>query len=160
MTTDTYRAVEQFLFDEAALLDSWQLADWLKLFREDAIYCIPSLDSPEKGPQDSLYLVHDDMTRLGSRVNQFSGRSMWSENPRSRTRRLVSNLRILSQDADEIVLSANFAVFRMRHGRMDTYVGHYEHRIAPVQDGFQFIERKAVLDLEVLNPQGKVSIII
>lgn len=160
MTQDLYRSIELFLFKEAELLDSWQLEEWLKLFRPDATYLVPALDEPNKGPQDSLYLVQDNMVRLGTRVNQMLGRSMWAENPPSRTRRLVSNLQIQSEGKDAIDIIANFAVYRFRHGAMDTYVGRYNHKLVPVGDGFQFAVRKATLDLETLNPHGKVSIIL
>jgi p-cumate 2,3-dioxygenase beta subunit len=153
-------AVEDFLFYEASLLDEWRLDEWLKLFRDDASYLIPALDSPDASPQDSLYLVNDNMARLRSRVNQFTGRSMWAENPLSRTRRCVANVRVLSADQAMVRITANFAVYRMRHREVHTYVGRYEHLLEPVAGGFLFRERKSILDLESLNPHGKVSIIL
>ncbi len=160
MAAPTRQQVEDFLFDEAAMLDAWQLDDWLKLFRADAMYLIPALDSPDKGPQDALSLVLDDMKRLTSRAHQFTGRAMWAESPVSRTRRLITNVRIVSAAKDQVHVTANFAVYYFRHEKMVTYVGRYEHKLAITDDGFQFIERKAVLDLECLNPHGKISIIL
>jgi p-cumate 2,3-dioxygenase beta subunit len=153
-------AIEDFLFQEAALLDEWRLDEWLKLFLPDAVYLIPSLDQPDASPQDSLYLIMDNMIRLGSRVHQLSGRSMWAESPPSRTRRLVANVRILSATQDDVRVGANFAVYRMRHKAVDVYVGRYEHVLARAGDSFMFKERKAILDLESLNPHGKVSILL
>ena len=96
----TRQTIEDFLFAEAALLDAWQLEKWLELFREDALYLIPPTDEPQLDRHAGLYLVMDDMRRLRSRVAQILGRSMWAENPVSRTRRLIGNVRILAQDAD------------------------------------------------------------
>ena len=39
--------VEDFLFREAALLDSWKLDDWLTLLTEDVNYYVPPNDHPE-----------------------------------------------------------------------------------------------------------------
>jgi p-cumate 2,3-dioxygenase beta subunit len=156
----TRQTIEDFLFAEAALLDAWQLEKWLELFREDALYLIPPTDEPQLDRHAGLYLVMDDMRRLRSRVAQILGRSMWAENPVSRTRRLIGNVRILAQDAGELSVAANFSVYRMRHEAIDIYVGSYAHRLAITAEGLRFIERKATLDLETLNPQGKISIIL
>lgn len=153
-------AIEDFLYHEAALLDEWRLEEWLALFRPDASYLIPALDSPNAAPQDSLYLVNDNMARLRSRVNQLEGRSMWAENPLSRTRRSITNVRILAAEPGEVRITANFTVYRMRHKEVHTYIGRYEHLLEPVADGFLFRERKSILDLESLNPHGKVSILL
>jgi p-cumate 2,3-dioxygenase beta subunit len=152
--------VEDFLFTEARLLDNWKLEEWLKLFLPEATYCVPSLDMPDLSPQDSLYLVMDDMKRLTSRVHQYSGRSMWVENPLSRTRRLISNTQILSSNGPEFEVTANFVVHRMRGGNIDSYIGRYEHVLVRTDAGLRFRARKAILDLESLKPHGKVSILL
>ncbi len=41
--------VEEFLVNEAALLDEWKLEEWLALVAEDGKYLVPSLDSPATG---------------------------------------------------------------------------------------------------------------
>jgi len=159
-TTIARPDIEEFLFAEAALLDELKLEDWLKLFLDEAHYKVPALDVREASDQDSLYLVSDNMSRLRSRVRQYQGRAMWVENPPSRTRRMVTNVRILSADASEIRVAANFVVYRVRDDLVDAYIGRYEHVLVPTEAGLRFKERKAILDLEALRPHGKVSIIL
>jgi p-cumate 2,3-dioxygenase beta subunit len=151
--------VEVFLYEEALLLDAWKLEEWLKLFADDGRYLIPNLERPEASPAESLYLVADDRARLGSRVNQLLGRQAWSENPHSRTRHLVTNV-LAKEEGGEIRATANFAVYRFRHETVDQYVGRYEHRLRRTPGGLRFAERKSIIDLEALRPQGKVSIIV
>src|SRR5439155_25886981 len=86
--------IEEFLYEEAALLDEWRLAEWRALFTENASYLVPSTDVPDANPDDTLFLIDDDAARLRARVEQLLGKSTWSENPRSRTRRLLANVRI------------------------------------------------------------------
>ncbi len=157
----TLAEVERFLVDEAALLDEWRLTEWLSLLAEDARYLVPPLDSPDADHRNALFLIADDMTSLRSRVGQLLGRSAWAENPRSRTRRLVTNFRILEATANECKVTANFAVWRFQLGQTDCYVGRYVHTLVrgPV-GGLLFRERRAVLDLEALRPHGKLSIIL
>lgn len=42
----TRSEVEDFLYHEAALLDDWQLDDWLALYTADARYEVPATDLP------------------------------------------------------------------------------------------------------------------
>ena len=62
--------VEDFLYAEAALLDAWQLDDWLLLFDEDAKYEVPCNDAVDGDPAHDLMLVDDNYTRLANRVDQ------------------------------------------------------------------------------------------
>jgi p-cumate 2,3-dioxygenase subunit beta len=104
--------------------------------------------------------VADDKVRIRSRVGQLLGKSAWAENPPSRTRRMISNVRIRGVEGENISVTANFVIYRMRFEQMDTYVGRYEHTLVARQGGLKIRARKAILDLEALRPHGKVSIIL
>jgi p-cumate 2,3-dioxygenase subunit beta len=160
LQTITRSMVEDFLFAEAALLDEWRLREWLELLSEDAIYEVPATDTPDGDPRTTLMLIADDMARLRSRVDQLLGRSAWAENPRSRTRRMISNVRIRGVEGDRIRVTANFVVYRIRFEQMDTYVGRYEYTLVQRGGALKIRERRAILDLEALRPHGKVSIIL
>ena len=60
--------VEDFLYEEAALLDDWRLDDWVALFTEDARYVVPTTDLPDGDPQKDLVFIDDDIVRLRARV--------------------------------------------------------------------------------------------
>ena len=158
--TVTRALIEDFLFAEAALLDEWRLREWLELLTEDAIYEVPATDTPDGDPRTTLMLIADDMARLRSRVDQLLGKSAWAENPRSRTRRLISNVRIREVEGDCMRVTANFAVYRIRFEQMDTYVGRYEYTLVQRDGALKIRERRAILDLDALRPHGKVSIIL
>lgn len=152
--------VEDLFYKEASLLDDWQLQEWLGLLTDDATYQVPPTDVPEGDPRNTLFLIADDAFRIRSRVKQLLGKSAWAESPHSRTRRIISNVRILGRDGDAILVSANFAVYRMRYEAVDTYVGHYEYKLIRVGHELRIRERRAILDNEALRPQGKISFIL
>ncbi|HMN80503.1 MAG TPA: aromatic-ring-hydroxylating dioxygenase subunit beta [Burkholderiaceae bacterium] len=154
------RDVERFLHREARLLDEWRLQEWLTLLTEDARYLVPSLDAPGSEPDTALFLVADSYRVLRSRVEQLLGRTAWAENPRSRTRRLISNVEILERAGNVLRVAANFAVWRFQHGRTDVYVGCYRHTLVLIDGALRFTERRAILDLEALRPHGKLSFIL
>jgi p-cumate 2,3-dioxygenase subunit beta len=152
--------VEDFLFAEAALLDEWRLQEWLELLTGDATYQVPPTDVRDGDPDETLFLIADDIVRIRSRVKQLLGKSAWAESPPSRTRRLISNVRILGKENGEFLVVANFAVYRMRFELVDTYVGRYEYRLVRQGDALKIRHRKAILDLEALRPHGKISFIL
>ncbi|MGH8059635.1 MAG: aromatic-ring-hydroxylating dioxygenase subunit beta [Candidatus Entotheonellia bacterium] len=154
------QTIEDFLYEEAALLDAWRLREWLELLTEDATYEVPATDMPDGDPKHTLSIIADDISRIRSRVEQLLGKTAWAENPPSRTRRLITNVRIRSIEGERIFVTANFAVYRMRFEHTDTYVGRYEYTLVQRNGRLRIQERKAILDLEALRPHGKVSIIL
>jgi p-cumate 2,3-dioxygenase beta subunit len=97
---------------------------------------------------------------LASRVRQLLGGQTWAENPRSRTRWLVTNFRILDEGTDSVTATVNFAVWRFQHEATDVYVGRYVNVLVRAGVGLMFRERRVVLDLETLRPHGKLSFIL
>lgn len=157
----TREQVEDFLFAEADLLDSWRLDEWLALFdQEHGGYHMPATDLPDGDPSQSLFLISDDMPKLRSRVAQLLSGLTWAENPRSRTRHMISNVRIVGAESAALVVMANFVVYRMRFQNIDTYIGSYRYKLVPNGSSFTILERRVVLDLEALRPHGKVSFIV
>ena len=151
--------VEDFLYQEAALLDAWRLDEWLALFTADGRYLVPTTDLPDGDPRKDLVFIDDDMVRLRARVERLKSRHGHREYPSSRTRRFISNIRIKVADG-AMVVTSSFLVYRFRLGESSPYVGCYEHRLKRVDGELKIHHRKAVLDLEALREHGAVSIIL
>ncbi|MCX4428902.1 aromatic-ring-hydroxylating dioxygenase subunit beta [Streptomyces mirabilis] len=155
------RAVERFLYEEAELLDTWRLHEWLELFAPHGQYQVPATDKPDGDPTRDLFLIQDDRFLLEQRVNSLLTRAAHAEYPHSRTRHMITNVRVSGTGCGRLSVTANFAVFRMRSGDIDTYVGQYRSVLLQEDDGtFRYETRKAVLDLDALRPHGKVSVIL
>ena len=152
--------VEDLLYHEAALLDGWRLEEWLELLTEDAIYQVPPTDVPDGDARNTLFIIADDAMRIRSRVKQLLGKTAWAENPHSRTRRMIANVRVLGAEGENILVSANFAVHRMRYESVDTYIGHYEYKLIRYGESLKIRERRVILDNEALRPHGKISFIL
>lgn len=153
--------VEDLLYHEAELLDTWQLHEWLALFTEDGSYYVPSADLPRTASaDDSLFYIADDPVRLHERVIRLMKKTAHSEYPRSRTRHLVSNVRILEANDGEIRIAAAFATWRIKFGSNDVYIGSSHYRLRRVDGQLRIAEKRVFLDLESLRPHGRVSIIL
>jgi p-cumate 2,3-dioxygenase subunit beta len=153
--------VEDFLFAEAELLDEWRLPEWLELFTDDAIYYIPATDlAVDASPDNNLFYVADDRFRLSERVKRLMKRTAHAEFPHSRTRHLVSNVRIRKHIGDDIEVSSAFITYRTKDGVTDTYFGSNRYRLVPGNGTFRIKEKRCLLDSEGLRAQGRVSIIL
>jgi len=157
----TRQQVEDFLYREAALLDGWQLDEWLALLTEDARYEVPSNDRPEADPANTLFTIADDIRRIKARVTRLKDKNAHAEYPASRTRRMITNVRIVGQSAEEVRVEANFVVYRFRREeRIREYVGRYRYRLRVTDGGFQIAKREAILDALELGSLGSVSFIL
>jgi p-cumate 2,3-dioxygenase subunit beta len=153
--------IEDFLYREADLLDSWKLDDWLALMTEDAAYYVPPNDKPDADHRFTLFTIADDIVRLRERVIRLKDPNCHAEYPPSRTRRLITNVRITGVAGDVISVAANFAVYRHRRGEpAREFVGCYRHRLRRVGGVLKIAERRAILDAHELGAMGSVSFIL
>lgn len=153
--------VADFLYYEAELLDDWRLDDWLGLFTADGQYLVPATDiGPDASPDTSLFYVADDRFRLEQRVERLLKKTAHAEYPRSRTRHLVSNVRIRGREQDELEVGAAMLIYRTKAGLTETYIGHYRYRLCANGDGLHIREKRCELDMEGLRPNGRISIIL
>lgn len=102
------------------MLDEWRLDDWLALFTQDARYVVPATDAREADPRETLSLINDDKARLDARVERLKSRHAHREFPWSRTRRLITNVRVTEVTGEEIHVTACFLVYRIRSGNVDS----------------------------------------
>lgn len=153
--------VEDFLFNEADLLDQWRLPEWLTLFTDDAKYEVPCTDLPaDASSETNLFYIADDRARLGERVKRLMKRTAHAEFPHSKTSRIVGNVRIQASKDDEIAVSCVFQTLRTKDGTTDLYFGTTKYRLAVQGDGFRIREKRCLLAGEGLRPSGRISIVL
>jgi p-cumate 2,3-dioxygenase beta subunit len=153
----TRQEAEDFLYHEAALLDAWKLDEWLALLTDDARYQVPSNDAPEGDPASTLFLIADDIQRIRGRVTRLKDPQAHAEFPHSRTRRIVTNVRVVG----ELTVEANFVVHRFRRDeRVTQFVGRYRYRLRIVDGKPKIALREAILDSLELGSLGAVSFIL
>jgi p-cumate 2,3-dioxygenase subunit beta len=157
----TRQQVEEFLYDEAALLDAWRLDDWLGLLTADAVYRVPSNDRPDADSRDTLFLIADDINRIRARVTRLKDKSAHAEYPPSRTRRMISNVRITERNGSALQVEANFSVHRFRRNEgIRVYVGHYRYELRAEGGRLKIARREAVIDSMELGSLASVSFIL
>ena len=123
--------VERFYYDEAALLDAHRYDEWLALVTEDAHYFMPirrtrmarELDKEFTQPGEMAFF-DDSKTLLAGRVEKLKTGRSWAEDPPSRTRHLITNVRVTADDGHELRVESNFHVYRTRlRSEEDSWIG-------------------------------------
>jgi p-cumate 2,3-dioxygenase beta subunit len=157
----TRAEVEDFLYYEAALLDDWKLDAWEKLLTDDAAYYVPPNDQLESDHRTTLFIVADDRERIRQRIIRINDPNCHAEYPKSRTRRMISNVRIAGVEGDLVTVTANFVCYRFRrYERIREYVGGYRYILKRDGDSFRIKERRVFIDAHELGNLGSVSFIL
>jgi 3-phenylpropionate/cinnamic acid dioxygenase small subunit len=117
----TYNEIVEFLYDEAELLDNIRLAQWFELLATDIEYNVPlRLTKPARMHDGTVIRtvqhMHDNYSSMMLRVRRITDtRSAWGEDPPSRTRRMVSNVRVYKTDKpDEYLVQSYLMLTRSR----------------------------------------------
>ena len=154
-------SVEELLYREADLLDRWELNEWLTLYTDDARYFVPpsDVDGDTASPDTSLFYIIDDRKRMEERVLRLTKIGAHSEQPRSKVRHLVSNVRAERRDGG-IHARSSFAVWRSKDTASDVFVGHYLHELVEIDGALRIAKKTCVLDMEALRPHARISIIL
>ena len=159
---DVLERCAQFVYEEADLLDSMRIEQWLELFDETAVYWLP-IDTTKTNPLDTLNLIYDDRPRLSDRVARLRTGFAFSEVPESRTSHVVSNLRLISAPEflasvhdegigeGEVAVVGRGTIARMRNGDCEVFHARTAWVLVPAGDTFK-IKMKRVDLLNAAEP--------
>ena len=156
--SELLRAVEELLFDEAELMDSHQYDRWMELWDEQALYWVPC-NEDEIDPSRRVSLIYERREQIEDRLFRLKGRHAHAQRPKSRLMRVISNVRILEHDAQQVKVSSNFALGEMRLDRQTVWMGRSFHTLLRGADGFKIREKKVVL-LNNNSPMGNLTFLI
>jgi len=153
--------VTTWLFWEAELLDQRRFREWLSLLADDVRYRMPvTVTTMRRTPHVSLGpLAHFDEDRysLEKRVERLEGDHAWTEDPPSRARRFVSNVRVTPIDGSDDVEARSYALLYRSRGDdrpADLVSVERTDRLRPVPRGWLLATRDLVVDEAVLRTQN------
>ena len=153
-----FREIEAFLFYEAEMLDTQQFDTWLSLWTDDASYRMPVRVTHDKRQAEEEFVTHFghfDETRemLEIRVRRLSTKTAWAENPPSRTRHFVSNIRVVAEGNSVFSVRNNLLLYRNRgdSAEHDLLSAERHDVLRKVEDKWQISERCIYLDQSTLG---------
>src|SRR5262244_2682365 len=99
---------------EARLLDQLAFDEWLAMYAPECIYWVPA--SPQAGdPRREVAISFDDRRRMEDRIFRLRTGYAWSQAPKSRTVRLVSNIEVFAtRERTARMVRSNFLISEFR----------------------------------------------
>ena len=152
-------AVERWLYDEAELLDDKRFDEWLDRLAEDIAYLVPIRSN--RPPRDRTPLpaeqslhIEDDKTGLRVRVKRLNTGMAWAEDPPTKTRHLITNVRIdVPAAPNELHVKSNFFIYIARPNVEQASFAGERHDVLRVLEStqrFALARRMVVLDQTIL----------
>ncbi len=135
---------EQFLVHEARLLDDARFDEWLALFTADAWYWVP-IEAEQKNPHETVSLIYDDRRLLETRVRRLASPRIYSQEPRSRTSRMVANVTIEETEAAACTVRSKFLTLEYRREGQRTFGGTAFHRLVQSEGGVRIAWKRVNL---------------
>jgi 3-phenylpropionate/cinnamic acid dioxygenase small subunit len=152
--------IEQFLYFEADLLDTRQFDSWIELIADDIHYHMPIRRNVKFGEQarensdasSEISWFDEGKRTLAGRVRQINTGVHWCEEPFSRIRHIISNVRVVEVNGDEVKVNSNFFVWQNRlQTEVNLFVGKREDVLRrDPETGWKIAKRLILLDQNVL----------
>jgi 3-phenylpropionate/cinnamic acid dioxygenase small subunit len=118
---------------EARLLDQLRFDEWLALYAPECVYWVPA--TPTGGdPRREVAISFDDRRRMEDRIYRLRTGYAWSQAPKSRTVRMISNVEVFAGAEDSVrMVRSNFLISEFRVDGTRLLSGWCGHRF--VQHG-------------------------
>src|SRR5713226_2616557 len=116
---ELYREVKTTLLLEAELLDDGRLREWLDLLTDNVAYRMPVRVTRQRAAGsefvENMTHLEEDRHTLELRIRRLEVGPAWAEDPPSRTRHFVSNVRVTPGERDdEVQVKSNPLLYRSR----------------------------------------------
>jgi 3-phenylpropionate/cinnamic acid dioxygenase small subunit len=156
--------MEEFLYQEAELLDERRYEAWLGLLADDVRYWMPMRRNVKFGELEREFTregqdinwFDEGKDTLTRRVQQILTGVHWAEEPLSRICHMVSNVQLLHvspsvSEPAEVTVKCRFLIYRNRvETETDILVGKREDVLRRVSGQWKIAQRKVILDQNVL----------
>lgn len=147
MTSEQRAALEdatQFIYREARLQDEHCYDEWESLWTDDGIYWVPA-NGDDGDPEKVMSIIYDNRSRIGLRIRQYHTGKRFSQTPRSRLRRLVSNIEVLADRGAELDVACNMMLFESQTRGEVTWAMRTEYKLRRVEGGLRMALKKVNL---------------
>ncbi len=138
------RSCELFLLREARLLDDGKFDEWLALFAPEAWYWVPS-EPNQTDRFETVSLINDDRRLLETRVRRLASPRMYSQEPRSRTSRMVTNVTIEEVATASCTVRSKFLMIEYRREQQRIFGGTALHGLIRTGGGIMIVWKRVDL---------------
>lgn len=156
--SEIYNRILETLYDEAAALDERRFDDWVAMLGEELIYTAPirlTRTGPNRDRDVMRTMMHfdDNYASILMRTGRLS-KSAWAEDPPSRTRRFITNVRIAErEEAGEYEVVSYLYVERSRgeNWHNETLTAERRDVWRSADGGYKLAKREIIVDQSTLG---------
>jgi benzoate/toluate 1,2-dioxygenase beta subunit len=149
--------IEQFLYDEADLLDNPDLDSWINLYTEDGTYWMPVLED-QVDPINHISIFYDDRVMMEVRRRNFVHPRAASKDHKVRSSHIIGNVRLQGiNDKGDMVVTSNFQALVFYRNEQRAFGGKYEHHLVTDGDSYKIRHKKVSL-INCDAPQKSLTI--
>lgn len=136
--------VEQFVYREARLQDDHEYEAWEALWTDDGVYWIPA-NGGDIDPEKEMSIVYDNRSRISVRVRQLLSGKRYTQEPRSNLRHIISNVELMGEAGDDILVGANSLVFESSLRGDTLWAARNDYVLRRDGDDFRMARKKVTL---------------
>jgi 3-phenylpropionate/cinnamic acid dioxygenase small subunit len=138
--------LEEFVMQEARLLDERRFREWMGLFADDGTYWVPAVPD-QQSPFDQASLFYDDRDLMKTRIDRLEHPRIHVQTPPSRTAHFVGNTLIEAVDEakGEYVVGSTMIMVEYRDEQQRVFAGRQHHRLRRDGTSFRIVQKRVDL---------------
>ena len=142
------RELEQFLFEEAALLDAGKFDDWLACFTADARYWVPA-ETAATDPDTTLSIYDEDRALLSVRIEKLRLPNAYASQPPARTVHVVNNVQCWRDGTAGYLTRSKLLMAEYRNDTRRYFAATVTHRLVRDAGGLRIaLKRVDLIDCD------------
>jgi 3-phenylpropionate/cinnamic acid dioxygenase small subunit len=154
---ETQRAVEQFLYRQAELLDTKQWQAFIDLFAPDGIYWAPAHPDQVTGDGEPS-IFFEDRNMMTIRMKRIHHPRAWSQKTEWATNHVVSNVIVEEHEpaTGAVTCRSRFHLMEFRRDAVRHFGGSYVHRLVKAGGDYRIKLQRA----DIVNGEGMYEYVL
>lgn len=146
-TTSLQQSLQNFVWQENALLDEGRFDEWYELFAQDGLYWIPG-ESGQESPEGRMCIALENRMLMRLRIDRLSHHRAFSLQPGVRGLRVIQSPRVQSEYPDEdgcYTVRTNLIYSEYQKQKTEVLPATASYRLRAVDQAWEIVEKRVDL---------------
>ncbi|QCP80543.1 hypothetical protein D0C27_00980 [Alcaligenes faecalis] len=146
-TTSLQQSLQNFVWQENALLDEGRFDEWYELFAQDGLYWIPG-ESGQESPEGRMCIALENRMLMRLRIDRLSHHRAFSLQPGVRGLRVIQHPRVQSEHPDEdgcYTVRINLIYSEYQKQKTEVLPATASYRLRAVDQAWEIVEKRVDL---------------
>lgn len=141
------QSLQDFVWQENALLDEGRFDEWYELFAQDGLYWIPG-ESGQESPEGRMCIALENRMLMRLRIDRLSHHRAFSLQPGVRGLRVIQHPRVQSEYPDEdgcYTVRTNLIYSEYQKQKTEVLPATASYRLRAVDQAWEIVEKRVDL---------------